>query len=223
MSKPLDLTGQTFGQLRVLARAATDMHGKAQWACVCACGATTIARASNLKSEYTKSCGTCAGAHPTGVKVIKYRIQSMEGRDIGYDIWEAAWCIVRAEDTGELICKHPPTGRSKGDAPSPGIARGMGWLARNGFISERNNRTFRRWAIEEGVNTDAHARSGDAQHCVELYYKALGEEAPITAPKALHAAQAPREIIDIDPRTPEEIEHASASLAALFDTWAPAD
>jgi hypothetical protein len=57
MSRPLDLAGQRYGRLTVISRTASSVHGKAQWTCLCDCGAETVAVAGQLVSGKTQSCG----------------------------------------------------------------------------------------------------------------------------------------------------------------------
>ena len=47
-----DLTGRRFERLKVIGRS-----GKRSWICLCDCGRTHTARASNLKRGTTRSCG----------------------------------------------------------------------------------------------------------------------------------------------------------------------
>lgn len=47
-----DITGKTFGQLRVKA-----YYGDYKWYCQCSCGKFVTVRADNLKSGNTLSCG----------------------------------------------------------------------------------------------------------------------------------------------------------------------
>jgi hypothetical protein len=55
----IDLTGQTFGQLTVVGRAAPMMsNGLSQrWRCVCSCGRETRSLGGNLRSGRSRSCG----------------------------------------------------------------------------------------------------------------------------------------------------------------------
>lgn len=53
----IDLTGQTFGLLKVIGRAGSDNRGEALWACECKCGQQRIVLGSNLRSGHTFSCG----------------------------------------------------------------------------------------------------------------------------------------------------------------------
>lgn len=55
MSKLIDLTGQKFGRLVVLRKAATSRMTR--WVCECECGLEITAVGENLKSGNTRSCG----------------------------------------------------------------------------------------------------------------------------------------------------------------------
>lgn len=57
MWKAEDLTGQRFGKVTVLSRAANNKHGRAVWLCKCDCGNEKEIAAANLKSGRTTSCG----------------------------------------------------------------------------------------------------------------------------------------------------------------------
>lgn len=64
----VDLTGRIFGYLKVVALAGRR-NGKAQWRCLCACGAETVADGYNLSSGHTTSCGCWRKVAPPGVVV----------------------------------------------------------------------------------------------------------------------------------------------------------
>lgn len=54
----LDMTGYETDTLKVLTRAGSDNGGIALWECLCKkCGRTFITRGSNIRQEYTTSCG----------------------------------------------------------------------------------------------------------------------------------------------------------------------
>ena len=55
-----DITGQRFGKLTAISRAAS-VGGKTQWLCACDCGGTRLASTSMLKSGHTWHCGCEAG------------------------------------------------------------------------------------------------------------------------------------------------------------------
>lgn len=52
----MDLTGQRYGRLTVVSLASHD-NGIVFWNCVCDCGSQKIAKASELRSGHTSSCG----------------------------------------------------------------------------------------------------------------------------------------------------------------------
>lgn len=54
--KKLDLTGQKFGRLTVLAPAA-NAGSRTAWLCQCDCGKKTVVKTYRLRSGHTKSCG----------------------------------------------------------------------------------------------------------------------------------------------------------------------
>jgi hypothetical protein len=55
MNKPVDLSGQTFGLLRVLEKATNVRHRNAFWTCTC--GSVIYVSGTNLRQGYTTSCG----------------------------------------------------------------------------------------------------------------------------------------------------------------------
>lgn len=54
---PLQLIGQRYGRLAVLARRENSRHGHTQWLCACDCGGRVVTAALSLRSGKTKSCG----------------------------------------------------------------------------------------------------------------------------------------------------------------------
>lgn len=57
----IDLTGQRYGQLTVLAPA-ENIGNRTAWLCRCDCGRETIVKTHHLRSGHTKSCGCQNGA-----------------------------------------------------------------------------------------------------------------------------------------------------------------
>jgi hypothetical protein len=57
MSKLVDLTGLTFGRLKVINRELNGKNGKTLWNCQCSCGNTKIVQGGSLKNGDIKSCG----------------------------------------------------------------------------------------------------------------------------------------------------------------------
>jgi hypothetical protein len=65
MGKPLlDLAGQTFGHLTVIAREGTNKHGGAVWRVRCECGTEKPVAGRELVIGKTKSCGCRQGKKP---------------------------------------------------------------------------------------------------------------------------------------------------------------
>lgn len=56
----VDLTGQVFGRLTVLAETPRSIRGRILWACSCSCGKAIEITGNQLKANHTKSCG-CLG------------------------------------------------------------------------------------------------------------------------------------------------------------------
>lgn len=52
-----DLTGEIFGELKVIKYIKKNKHGKAIWLCICSCGKEKEIVANNLLSGKTRSCG----------------------------------------------------------------------------------------------------------------------------------------------------------------------
>ena len=65
-----DLTGETFGRLRVLRLHSRDNH-VSTWECVCHCGNHTVLTLGKLISGHTKSCG-CLSSEASRRNAYKY-------------------------------------------------------------------------------------------------------------------------------------------------------
>lgn len=55
--RTIDLSGQTFNRLTVLAQVGSNAEGKALWQCRCDCGAITVVMGKALRRGTTNSCG----------------------------------------------------------------------------------------------------------------------------------------------------------------------
>lgn len=60
MKKPIDLTGEKFGRLLVVARAKNNKDGRAMWHCICDCGSERVVMGKSLRNGHTQSCGCLA-------------------------------------------------------------------------------------------------------------------------------------------------------------------
>lgn len=79
----VDLAGQRFGRLLVIARAASDLKGGSRWFCLCSCGIQRVIAAHNLKRGHTKSCG-CLQKQAAELRAV----HSMHGTPT-YRSWQA--------------------------------------------------------------------------------------------------------------------------------------
>lgn len=57
MGRYIDLTGETFGRLRVLGREGINKHGQLTWACECECGNRKVTLGFCLRRGEVQSCG----------------------------------------------------------------------------------------------------------------------------------------------------------------------
>lgn len=81
-SKLEDITGQKFGKLTAISLIGND-NGKTVWLCQCDCGKMHIAKASNLKTGNTTSCGCVTKGRPTKSVTDLSKIENLEGYTIG--------------------------------------------------------------------------------------------------------------------------------------------
>lgn len=58
-----DLTGQRFGQLKVIKFHKMDNHRHSAWLCRCDCGTETVVLTTNLRKKNIKSCGCFKRIH----------------------------------------------------------------------------------------------------------------------------------------------------------------
>lgn len=62
-SRSRDLTGETFGEWKVLGLSHKDTHSNRRWSCVCSCGRTSTVATYALLSGHSKACGKCKYAN----------------------------------------------------------------------------------------------------------------------------------------------------------------
>ena len=132
MPKLIDLTGQRFGRLTVLARAKSANKKGIKWLCRCDCGATCIIRGEHLKSGATKSCG-CLKRELLAKRLTRH---GLKGTRL-YRIWNGM----------KNRCYNPNVSgyRLYGGR---GISICPEWLGENGFLS------FYEWAMSSGYRDD---------------------------------------------------------------------
>ena len=71
MPRFIDLTGQKFGRLLVIAQASRGACGQIRWVCLCDCGTETIVLGGSLRWGDTKSCG-CWHREAMATKATKH-------------------------------------------------------------------------------------------------------------------------------------------------------
>lgn len=83
----IDLTGQRFGRLIVIAYYGKSKRGMSKWLCRCDCGREIVAYAGNLKRpNHTTSCG-CAQAEITEKRSLKHGHNRRGRRSVEYSAW----------------------------------------------------------------------------------------------------------------------------------------
>lgn len=101
MAKVNDLAGLVFHELTVLVRV-ENSDGRAQWKCLCSCGAETNVLGKSLKNGNTKSCG-----HLTLQRFVERNTRHGHctgGRSRTYKVWQGMW--QRCSNTKHKHYKH---------------------------------------------------------------------------------------------------------------------
>ena len=87
MAQLIDLSGQRFHRLTVVARVANSRHGNARWLCRCECGAQVEVAACNLKSGHSKSCGCLRREFASARRWYKHGHATSSRRSPEYRSW----------------------------------------------------------------------------------------------------------------------------------------
>lgn len=101
--KKLDLTGQRFGKLAVIAPAG-NIRGRTAWLCQCDCGNQVLVKTYHLRDGHTSSCGCMPQAtYVDGTSVEMLRAKTIRKNNTsgvpGVDwrptrgVWRAAICF----------------------------------------------------------------------------------------------------------------------------------
>lgn len=92
MSHLIDLTGQRFGRLTVIERAATKPgYTNASWRCRCDCGNETVVRGTSLRSGGSTSCGCYRAEYWKNAKTT-YGKSSSRIAIIWYSMKDRCYC-----------------------------------------------------------------------------------------------------------------------------------
>lgn len=149
MGRPVDnLSGRTFGQLKVLKRSRkTNVYGQVFWKCICSCGSTVIAAAQHLR-DGQNSCGCRTGEAVAASN--KRRAQHGYARDSGsrkgvYQVWADM----------KQRCLNP-NNRSFRNYGARGIKVCKRWLRFENFLKDMGERPAGRLTIERKNNNGGY-------------------------------------------------------------------
>ena len=135
MSTIKDLTGMTFGRLKVLKRLPDRILKSNKkvtlWLCLCDCGNTKEVQGSNLKSGKTKSCG-CLQKE----KVVQFNLKHSNAKRNGSTRLYRIWCGIKTRCTNKNHKDYKCYG-------GRGITLCQEWLE---FLP------FKQWSEENGYN-----------------------------------------------------------------------
>ncbi|GDY37246.1 hypothetical protein [Acidovorax sp. NB1] len=145
-SKHLDIAGQRFGRLLVMARDGKSPNGNARWLCACDCGASTVRASASLRSGVALSCGCLRKERVANANVERlYRHgETVGGKDTHtYRVWRAM--VAR--------CTNP-----KNDAFQWYGGRGISvcdrWMVFDHFLADMG-------AAPDGMSIDRTNNNGD--------------------------------------------------------------
>lgn len=133
MGRFIDLSGKTYGNLKVIKRIGTAKNGDSIWRCQCKCGNYHDVNASSLKSGNTKSCGCMAKEWR-----IAPHLKHGKSKTRLYHVWHGM--IQRCNNSEHKeFCNYG--GR--------GITVCREWQGEKGFEA------FEKWANENGFDENA--------------------------------------------------------------------
>lgn len=99
--KKIELVGQKFGRLEVVAEHSKRKNGQYAWECVCECGGTAVVSSYDLRKGHTQSCGCFQREQTSKAKKTHGMSNSKE-----YE----AWCKIWDRCTNENTERYPNYG-----------------------------------------------------------------------------------------------------------------
>lgn len=134
MGKQIDMTGQRFGRLIVMAAAGVSHDGRTLWRCKCDCGNEIVTRGKDLRQGKVNSCGCARREHCSErMKKINTKHGLRKSR---------LYCVWRDMKVRVMNPNHKSYGRYGGR----GITICEEWL---------DYKRFYDWAMSSGYNPDA--------------------------------------------------------------------
>ena len=127
MSKKLDITGQTFGRLKVIEYAGQDKNKKTKWLCKCECGNFVVCLSNNLRKGNTKSCG-CLQKEKT---IDASTIHGMRKNRI-YNIWS----LMKNRCSDKNVKNYGGRGISVCDEWKNDFIAFCDWANKNGYADD---------------------------------------------------------------------------------------
>jgi hypothetical protein len=115
MGSLLDLTGKTFGRLRVTARVTQTQCGSVLWCCKCTCGNKVVVNGASLRYQRTRSCGCWmreltskanTNPHATRNKVWRSYNNSADIRSLKFSLSAEQFDVLLSGDC--YYCGDPP-------------------------------------------------------------------------------------------------------------------
>lgn len=131
MPAAINLKGQKFGRLTVLAKQSVTRDGGIKWFCLCDCGKTVSVKSGNLRSGHTLSCG-CLKKE----RISETQATHQQSHRRLYNVWTSM----------KQRCYNPKSTYYK-DYGGRGIVMCDEW--------RESYSTFHKWAMENGYDPDA--------------------------------------------------------------------
>lgn len=117
-TRVIDLTGQTYGTLLVVAQADLYEHpsgNQSRWYVICDCGVTKIVRGNHMRKGQTVTCGN-RKAHPHGIErhynTVHQHLREAKGkaeqhRCVDCGLRAKDWSHIHDTDPMDIECYEP--------------------------------------------------------------------------------------------------------------------
>jgi hypothetical protein len=150
----LDLTGQTFGRLTVVALdPVRDNGGKRRWRCVCDCGAEKVVMRSSLRKGTTVSCGC---SKRDRAKLGLNRTTHGHAKKVAPSQVYLAWMNMRAR------CFNPNRPQFK-DWGGRGITVCERWLSFENFLTDMGEPPTPEHSLDRWPDNDGNYEPGNCR------------------------------------------------------------